>query len=624
MSSNLTESQRILSQSYLRLNDEVYKTRNTNATAPRMMIFGTAGKGATSTFGIANANNVANLPRTIGREGDLLETAQEAMLKGEESLAYFRIGAKGVWLEHIGGTAGGALGDGLRIEAVERGKEMSTRLGIAYSTADQRLIIQDLLTKVVLFDNHPSTSIDLGAILVSGAAVTGSGSNIGSVSPLTAIPIASATTSDAQLRGYLGHDGTAGLSRMELYQECFRALKLAEGLPVSYYAAPEKATLDAPWSTSNTATGQTAFPNPNSAWDKLGKCYIEQDGENYLFYWDVDNDNAAEFWNVNDTGVYTGTSKKGKVFASGDFSLPNFAYLFASQMHYHTVEHSLVQACVGVEPPALGKSLSDWLGVPPVYSTDSDGNVTVTTDGTGLLGHKYLAGALGYRGAASYGGMILTNEPYFDNGNEQTDEQGNAIDIGKYLTIWAFEETFPATNGVRGSLPYRKISPAAYLGWRRGIPPGDSPTQKPYPQLGSRMLRLGTTYHELLKLSRITFVRNVPNIGSKVADSPTVSLIGSPYRRQGIMEITLVVNNQLRQVANNYVGRYVNGQVEAALQQDLSQAISFLKSAGLIIDGEAKLIITQEGRRLGYGNVAVAVVMPFELEQLFFSVSVTF
>lgn len=624
MSSNLTTSRQILSKSYLRLNDELYAPVNKVNIAPRMMIFGTSERGITSSYGVVNRNNVKSLPRVIGRSGDLLEQVNESMQKGEEALAYMRIGAKSCYLEHIGGTAGGELTDGYRVVPVQRGEELGTRLAIAYDATSGRMIVQDSLTKVILFDNNPSDPIDLGEILVTGTPTLGSGTNIGTISPLAAVALSSATAADAQLNFYAGYNGTQGLSRMELFQECFRALKLSEGLPVPYYAAPEKATLNAPWSTENTATGGTAFPAARSQWDSLGNCYIELDGDESHVYWDVDNDNAAEFWSVNDTGDYSGTSKLGHVFSASSFTRPNFAYLYAAQMYFNTVEHQLCQAGLGVEPPALGQSIASWLGNLPVFSTNEEGNVTVATDGSGILGHKYLVGATDYRSAAAYGGMPLTDALYFDSGVEQKDDQGNVIDIGKHIFIWGMEETFPAINGVRGSLPYAKISPAAYVGWRRGIPAGSSPSQSPYPMNGSRMLKIGNSYHEALKLSRITFVRNVPGIGTKVTDAPTASLIGSPYRRQGIMEITLIVNNKLRGICNNYIGRYVDGKVEAALNQDLQEGINFLKTTGVIIDGAAQLEISPEGRRLGFGNVIVALTLPFELEQIFISVSVTF
>lgn len=95
------------------------------------------------------------------------------------------------------------------------------------------------------------------------------------------------------------------------------------------------------------------------------------------------------------------------------------------------------------KPTASVSGVATWAGNPATYVIQENGSVDVTADGKGILGTKLLAGAVGYRDDAAFGGIILTNgndlpneKPYgIDDSDEAKDENGLAIDLGKHLLI---------------------------------------------------------------------------------------------------------------------------------------------------------------------------------------------
>lgn len=632
MSSNLNPVG--ISAIQTRLSENVFQNAAAPARNPRTIVFGTAEKGFTSRPTYVNRQNLFQMLQTYGRNGDMLEQITEGFEKGEDEILVWRIGASPTSLIHVGGTStstAAPLLDGLLIKSLEGGKQWETQLGIAYRTSDARLIISDksFEPELVVFDNDPEFPLDLALVTVLGSASAGNGSNIGEITTtsFTTIPFSSATSSDADMVFLPGADGTDGLSRIELWAECFKGLQKSKGFFARYYAAPERASLNAPFSTSLTISGNpgTAFPARNATNDKLMKTYIEYvDGE-FELYFDGDNDGVAEFWTVADTGNYSATSKGGKVFTATDFSEPNFAYLYGYQMYLNAVEQFISQAVIPVEPPAHGKPLSEWLGTSPTYSTDLDGDVTVTVNGSGLLGHKYIAGATDWRAANPQGGMILTDAPYFDNGVEVKDDQDQPIDLGKYVTLLGIEEIFIPRFNLRKNRPYRKISPTAYLGWKNQLGAITPPTNKPYRLLGSNLFRLTNTDLNSLKNIRVTMIRFDAVTGPKVLDGPTMALPISPFRRQGTMEIVSLVNAGLRRAADPFIGRFLNPQEQAALQKELDEVIMAMKAERVIIGAAdfAKLIVTEETKRTGTAFVQVGITIPFELERIIYTMSVT-
>lgn len=585
-------------------------------------IIGACEKGRTTTPAIFNNTNIQQASGVFGTKGDMLEQVLEMQQKGISSILALRQGGRSLFLDHIGDTTGTS---GYRIECADAGTEWATSYGIAYSTSDGRLMIQDLASAgtPIVFDNLPAAPIDYGLFYITGTPTLGQGTTVGTAASGLTIPLNSATNIDGNMFFYKGDNGTDGISRMEIFENVFRGLQVLENFRYRTFAAPEKATLNCPINTASTATGGTNYPAAESTFDKLGKVFIEDVDGRFEFYWDVDSDNTAEFWSVNATGLSYATQSKGGVnLTTAVFKVPNFAYAIAYEMDRMHQEVRYVDAVVAVEKPGIGRPMSEWFGAPAIYTTDIEGDVTVSTNGSGILGNKYIAGATDFRGASAYGGFIRTTNPFFDDGTEFKDASGNAVDIGKYLVLWGTPEYFTVGNNVRFNRPYYKVSPAAYAAWREGLPLTLTPTMQDYPALSVLTNRIPRAIIDRFAEMRITIAKPT-DAGIKILDAPVAALPVSDYARQGTMRTIEFIDRALRIRADRYLGRYLDTQEEQALQQEFTDVMNALIQNRVIKGGVARYFTTPQSRIRGEAFVNVQVVVPFELRKITFSLSLT-
>ena len=122
----------------------------------------------------------------------------------------------------------------------------------------------------------------------------------------------------------------------------------------------------------------------------------------------------------------------------------SFLHQSATAAYKASTNYSQTIAVVPTSPPSRSRNgISSWAGNPATYEVQTNGDVTVTENGTGVLGTKLLAGAVGYRGSAAFGGIILTNGDLLPNGipygiddtDEALDAMGNPIDLGKHVIV---------------------------------------------------------------------------------------------------------------------------------------------------------------------------------------------
>ena len=195
------------------------------------------------------------------------------------------------------------------------------------------------------------------------------------------------------------------------------------------------------------------------------------------------------------TGVAVDTaSTTTLVAANAEFREVSFLHQSASAAYVASTNYSQTVAIVPTTPPSSARNgVSAWAGNPATYTVQTDGNVTVTANGTGVLGTKLLAGETGYRGGVAFGGVILTKgddlpnaTPYgIDDSDEALDVMGNAIDLGKHaVVVGAYGLlTDPATQYRNNSSGINLLNVTPYLGSAAAIiagmlaeqPPGTEP-----------------------------------------------------------------------------------------------------------------------------------------------------
>ncbi len=611
------------------------------AAPPDLVIMGLSGKGVDYRPQAYTADTIDSLNKAFGPKGDLLAQVQEMQTKGLNEVMVMRIGTRPCFVQHVGRAivTPALQTDGYWIECIPGGTEYKDRFGLSYDNSTGELVIKDLTAGVIVFSNNDKNPIDLGQVIIRGTAnfdtantnrgpdlgtlTFDSNGNVTSLADSNFVKLSALATTDPKIKVFNGDDGEK-VSRMRLYEGVFQGMSKLEGQRYRYLAAHPLATLDCPAQTSLaalTAKG-TAYPNPNSSSptqpDALGKVYIEWSDDKYEFYWDVDGDGKPEYWSVNDYGDYEGTSKEGKVFGTAaDFLEPNFAFTYAYDCLRKSIESHFCQAIVGVEHPAIGKSLSSWVGKEPTYSTTVDGTVTVTANGTGLLGHKYTAGTTTFRSGKAYGGFIETSEPYFDSGTETLDQNDQPVDMGKFLSLWATPETFDPRLSVNNNNAYLRISPASYAAFRASLSAYTSPTHQVFPTAGS-VLTGALTRPQLSSLQKMRYtVAKQDFRGIKIQDAPSAAHPSSDYTRQGSIELVEAWDEVVRNVVDPYLGRHMAPEEEIALQKDLVEAMNGMIGAKLFVRGSnVRLVISPQDRILGQALVESDLVLPFELRRI--------
>ena len=172
----------------------------------------------------------------------------------------------------------------------------------------------------------------------------------------------------------------------------------------------------------------------------------------------------------------------------------SFLHQSATAAFRASTNYSQTIAIVPTSAPSPSRNgISAWAGNPAEYQVQSNGDVTVTKNGTGVLGTKLLAGAVGYRGSAAFGGVILTNGdllpnglPYgIDDSDEALDSMGNPIDLGKHVVVVGAyglinnPKNLISTSGRRinvgSAMPYRANAGPMIAGLLSTLEPGTEP-----------------------------------------------------------------------------------------------------------------------------------------------------
>lgn len=625
-----------------------YSDGNLNRTIaaivpPSVVVMGTSAKGPVNKPLIFNADNIDTAFSVYGSSGTLLKQIQEVQSKGVTSILTLRIGASNAQAQHIGsdwdGITPATIPDdsGYRVRLRDGGLAGGEDFGIAFEVASGRLVVEDKVNGIVVYDNDLTSPIDLGIVYVdnnSGSALGANAANIlavGSVAgPLTTVALKDlaglpAANPPENWMAYRAGKSGLGASRMEVFEGMMLGFLALEGYSYDYIVAPEGATLDCPSGTQAATAwgGNSSYPATKTSLDVLGKVFIEEIEGTYAFYWDVDGDDEAEFTSLNDGVDYSLVSAGGTTFSATSFLDPSFAYAIAYHCFRATLEDSFVQSCVGVEPPAIGTPLSAWTGTKPTLTTALSGAVTVTANGTGLLGNKYMGGNTAFRSAHPYGGFVQTDEPYFDSGTEINDSNGLPVDLGKFMTVWITPELFQPKFDVNLGNAYTRVSPAAYMAFREGLLPGQTPTNKPYAASGTVLTgALNRSQIADLTEMRYTFAKQ-DQFGVKIVDGPSASLPESDYNRQGTMEILQVIDQGIRETMEPFLGRILSQEEELSIQTELNELVNTLKGARLVSLMQVKFVRSEQERILGVGRALTKVKIPSELKQIFQETSLT-
>jgi hypothetical protein len=603
--------------------------------APIVCVLGTSAQGDAETlFTVVRPSDAAAL---FGKsEGTLIRGMYESAATGAQNIRLFRIGATAAFLE---GLAGG----GLSIETLQKDDTAGEAFKIWFDSTSGRLRVYRASDDILVYDTGDGTlgsGTDLNEVVVDGDGVAG-GVNVGS-SAATAVLLSAVTGVDGSATFTAGADGLS-LNRMQTYEALDEAYSLLEDaeldivVPMNVYLDDNNFMDLAPATASGLMASVTGHGDvvAGAANDMLTLLYKEEFQGQMYYFWDVDGDGVAEIVPTvrglssgQQTTLDGGAHSIAAVVAgdpadldSGSFHEVNFGYQLANfcfrQSHLNTEMHGTI----GVLPPKsfAPKDVSIWVGSRPVTALDANGNEFIVTNGTGLLGNKWVAGRklegtvpahLIDGAAAPWGGFIATDDGYVD-GLQLKDANDALVDIGKYLDLVS---AYPLLVNPSQRQAYAAAGAASYAGLLSTLPAATAATNKIVPNV-QLPFRLNTSKVDALSgLRYVHFFQK--SKGIVAADAPTAARPESDYNRRSTMQIVKATLDSVRRIGEPFLGQGINNAQIAALETAIGQGLSELVKAGVLVRFDLKVTATALQRVRGEVNVELVLVPAFELRQI--------
>lgn len=584
----------------------------TTSNAPRVLVLGTAGKGTSDPYVVGRSQEAAV---EFGTSGTLTRGMYETKTGGAENVILMRVGATAAVLEGIGVDA---VTGGITITTVLKDDSASSDYSLYWNNTSHRLQVKKVATDVVVFDrdfDNPSATIDLGEVVVTGTFTAVQGKTIGDASGTWPTLTEAPYTYDVTLTD--GTDGTSP-SRMKLYEYLFDAYKLLENEDFDEVVPMDVYLDDANVADSDTATiSDNTYPVAGSSDDILCYFYAEEYEGQWYFWWRYDSKTTGspDLYPVG----YQDTSQNGTDLTDTVFSEVNFAYQLSNFCYDISRATNQCFGFIGVRPPAsIGlRDVSNWIGKLPVYTTDA--TPTVSTNGTGLLGNKFMSGKIGFRAAAAYGGFVATDTGFVD-GTEEEDRGGHVIDLGAYLNMagaWTSVYNAFDTSG----LGYITTFAPTYAGFVSALDTKQAPTNKVCPVV-TLPFRINNTKLDQLAGAGYVFCKQAPK-GTVVADAPTAARPDSDFTRLTTVRIIKEVVDAIRMAADPFIGNVMGGIERAALQTACDGAMAKLQKAGYVQRFDLNLTATPAERAQGKATVELTIVPAFELREVTLIISLS-
>lgn len=603
---------------------------NTPSNTPITLVIGTASQGDSEAF--TRVSRLTDAASSFGKSGTLIRGMYEAAQGGAQNLRLYRIGATPAVLTGIIDTQ-------VTVTTVAKDDSAGTDFNLLYVSATGILTIRRALDSVIVFQfdpADPNSKIDLNEVAVDPLTWSvGDGVDIDSGGDPVLLNIVISIDVGATFQA--GVDGI-DLSRMELWEGLYDAYLLLrdqeidEVVPMDTYLDTANVQDITQVAASGLWFGGTNFyPTQGSPEDLLGKVHVQEfEGENH-FWWLLDWDrvtitpSTAVTAQIFPSGVGSSTGAldaDGTALTFGDFHEVNFAWQLANFCYQLSQNDRDALGFVGVLPPVSFtlKDIATWVGKEPVVDADTD---TITTNGTGLLGSKFMFGRLtsgdiegltidGVDGRED-GGFIGTetdsNDREFLDGTQQKDANDQLIDIGKYLSVLSAQPIL--SNPTLSN--YVASAAGVYAGMVTTLAANSAPTNKVVSGVGLPF-RLGRLKIDKLAKRYVHF--HAAPKGVVVSDAPSGTRPGSDYKRLSTMRIVKAVTDSVRRVSDPFLGEGLTGARLAALETAIERVLVSLQQSQFIQRFDKTISATQDQQVLGQATVELTLVPAFELRQL--------
>lgn len=262
------------------------------------------------------------------------------------------------------------------------------------------------------------------------------------------------------------------------------------------------------------------------------------------------------------------------------FSEVNFVHQFGEFLNGLTENDRFVLGFIGTSAPTsfANAKIASWIGTAP--EVDFDG--TITGNGTGLLGNKFMAGS-----TTRIAGFYKTDTGYPD-GISQQDSNGAYIDLGKFLSVVSGLVTLPSSP-VAGTAGQVVNGAGVYCGLATAVTPGNSTTNEVVPRVGIPFLVKKPKLDELSFAGYVVFQEK--DRGTVVTSGELATNANSDYDYISTAIIVRNLTNAIRTRLDVYIGKGIDEIRLAAMQT--------------AVDG-----VMQQGVRDGLIKKYIATVIP--------------
>lgn len=540
------------------------------AVAPSVLVLGTASDGP---GGLVQMTRPAQAKAIFGSEGTLARGILEVADGGAQNIWAYRIGATGAKLEWIGNDAH-TVGYGITIETVFKDDTAGENYSVTWDDVAQHLTVWNQYDEVV-YDSEDG--IDTGEVLVYGETTGTPGDNdsFGEMYTGIVMNVVPLTATDTVYT--VGTDGLS-LTRKELYVVLEDAYAALENVHADFII-PMDVYLDDRNAADDITSG-----------DYLG--YLKKE---------IDDDTLLTTYTWADTKL------------NDDYHEVNFAYQLANYCYQQTKNEYTVLGGIGVRPYVAKDpvSLAKWVGKLPTKSI-VDG--TITVDGSGLLGNRFMSGIKGTLNGPYAGPGFYATEDEFLDGVQLEDELLSKIDIGAYISIVQCWTTHYNSFDISG-LGYTSTAVTDYIALVSTLVSKSAPTNKPILSTISIPVVLSKTKLDLLAGAHyVLFQQKTGSI--VVIDAPTAAQPESDYQRLSTIRICDDVISMVRRIGNPYIGEAQTQQSRDALKAAIDSQLNQMQKAGYLTRSESSVSATADEQVQGFCTVELLLVPAFELRRI--------
>lgn len=277
----------------------------------------------------------------------------------------------------------------------------------------------------------------------------------------------------------------------------------------------------------------------------------------------------------------------------------NFAHRLALWCQEVSEDDRTVLGVLGTSRPTANNktAIANWLGKLPVY----DANRNVTENGTGILGNRFMAGAIGYRKGFYY------TDTGFPDGNILKDSYGNPIDIGKFIAV------VPTSmiNNASGTFANASLLAATIA----QASAGTQFTNVTVPDVSEFFRLKKQDLNDLAGLGYTAFFLDSDG-AVKISSGQVASSFDGDYRYLSTMVTISELTNDLRASQRPFLGRPLDQNLRAAMQEAYRKVLINYREAGFILNYDFQFTATAEESRLGFYRVPTLVSVPGELRRV--------